>query len=284
MKTLMKTIFLAAVTMSAGLQAAVNDIPLAVTTLAHPSLLSTPTADQLKRSDEYLNRGLRFLANEETYGRAVREFEDSVRMYPRASNYKALGTAYYQMGNKAKAAWAYRQSLQLEPNKEVQALVDSFEGRERKDEQFRDEHDRIRFSRLLDSGNKNIKKDRLDSAFRDFLDAYRIMPDRKAREPLGRVGIQLVEQNVKAGNYEKSGRMIEDLRGIYGRANNITAKEEAYLARLDKAELQWAEATGQKLRKMEKALQSDEERFKREIDKEAAKHGGDRNNINVNTR
>jgi len=111
------------------LQAEDMDIPLAVTGLAHPSLISTPTAGELRKSDEYLRAGLAFLKKNAPQ-RAVDEFNDSVHLAPRAENYKALGTAYYQAGNSAKAAWAYRQSLKLRPDAQVQALIDSLEGKD----------------------------------------------------------------------------------------------------------------------------------------------------------
>src|SRR6266852_4898520 len=84
-----------------------DGIPLAVTTLAHPSLYTTPTGAELAQSDRYLKSGLAFL-QKKVPARAVEELKDSVRIAPRAENYKALGTAYYELGNPLKAAWAYR--------------------------------------------------------------------------------------------------------------------------------------------------------------------------------
>ncbi len=93
-----------------------DGIPLAVTTLAHPSLYTTPTTGELAQSDRYLASGLAFL-QKKVPARAVEELKDSVRIAPRAENFKALGTAYYEVGDPRKAAWAYRESLQLRPRR-----------------------------------------------------------------------------------------------------------------------------------------------------------------------
>ena len=101
-----------------ALQAQEMDIPLAVTGSAHPVATSTPSVDELHKSDDYLKAGLSFLKKNLPL-RAVDEFNDSVALAPRSENYKALGTAYYQAGNTHKAAWAYRQSLALQARRQA---------------------------------------------------------------------------------------------------------------------------------------------------------------------
>jgi Flp pilus assembly protein TadD len=124
----MKRLFLAiALGGSASLIAQDLQIPLAVTGSAKPLAMSTPTTEDLRKSDDHLKDGLAFLKNMLPL-RAVDEFNESVALAPRAENYKALGTAYYQAGNTHKAAWAYRQSLALKPDAKLQALLDSLAG------------------------------------------------------------------------------------------------------------------------------------------------------------
>ena len=262
MKTIFKlTLSFAALAFSSGL-AALNDIPLAVTTLAHPSLLETPTAAQLKKSDNYLQRGLKALSRNET-GRAIEEFRDSVKISPTSDNYKALGTSYYQSGDSAKAAWAYRQSLQLQPNAQVQALVDSLEGRDDPKESFKDEHDRLRYAKLLSEGKAFEKEGKLDTAFGRYKEANGILPGPEAREPMGRVGVAIVEKSVSGQNYAKGLEKVKELRSVYKNAKDTVKSEDQYLSRLDKAERALANAAGEKSRELEKATQSDKERFDR---------------------
>ena len=112
---------------AAGLSAAESDSPLAVTGQAAAQRPLSPTAAEQALSDRFLNKGLDSLkvghANE-----AVQALLDSVRLAPGADNTKALGTAYYQAGNLAKAAWAYRQSLQWKEDKRVRQLLDQLAG------------------------------------------------------------------------------------------------------------------------------------------------------------
>ena len=107
---------------AAGLSAADTDSPLAVTGQAAAQRPLSPTAADQALSDRFLNKGMGCLkqgrANE-----AVQALLDSVRLAPGADNTKALGTAYYQCGNLAKAAWAYRQSLQWKEDARVRALL-----------------------------------------------------------------------------------------------------------------------------------------------------------------
>ena len=245
---------------------AVQDVPLAVTTLAHPSLRETPTAAQLKKSQSYLERGLKALSKQD-YTRALEDFKDSVKIAPGADNYKALGTAYYQVNDKAKAAWAYRQSIQLRPDNEVQALVDSLEGRDDPKEIFKDKHDELRYAKLLKEGREFEKQGKLDSAMGRFRQANELHPGPAAREHYGRAVIELVEEAVASKNYAKGKKLVGELGDAYRDAKDLSRREENYLSRLDKAESSLAVAAGEKARELEKAGQTDKERFERDMQK-----------------
>jgi tetratricopeptide (TPR) repeat protein len=104
------------------------DAPLAVTALAAPSLRATPSAVEQGLSDKYLRAGLDLL-KKNALRQAVQALLDSVRLAPGADNYKALGTAYYQVGNAPKALWAYQESLERRPDAKVEALAEQLEGR-----------------------------------------------------------------------------------------------------------------------------------------------------------
>ena len=277
----MKNLLLAAMLLSgAALWADAMDIPLAVTGLAHPSLLSTPTAGELKKSDEYLKAGLMFL-KKNTPRRAVDEFNDSVRLAPRAENYKALGTAYYQAGNSAKAAWAYRQSLQLRPDAQVQALIDSLEGKDHPEEQFKDKNDEIRYGRLLKSGQDHERQGKRDSALRDYLDAYQLKREPAARRPIGRLAAGLIDDYLAARSTAKAIEVMIQAKQAYAGAKDMNSDEMKSLARIEKAEDAVVKMTGEKLRQHETDMQTDKERWERKIAEIEAGKGGTRININA---
>lgn len=261
-----------------NLQAADLDIPLAVTGVAHPSLNSTPTSGELKKSDEYLKAGLSFL-KKNTPQRAVDEFNDSVRLAPRAENYKALGTAYYQAGNSARAAWAYRQSLQLKPDSQIQALIDSLEGRDHPEEQFKDKNDEIRYDRLLKSGAASEKRGKRDSAMRDYVEAYALKHEPEARYPVGRLAAGLVDDYIKARSTAKAIEVMIKAKQVYAGAKDLNAEEIRSLARLEKAETEVVKMTGEKLREHEIAMQTDRQRWERKIAEIEASKGGNRIHI-----
>jgi tetratricopeptide (TPR) repeat protein len=270
MKHLIFGLFLGA---AAILRAEDMDIPLAVTGLAHPSLLTTPTAGELRKSDEYLKSGLAFLKKNMPQ-RAVDEFNDSVHLAPRAENYKALGTAYYQAGNSAKASWAYRQSLQLKPDTQVQALIDSLEGKDHPEENFRDKNDEIRYARLLKSAAAAEKQGKRDSAMRDYLDAYQLKREPEARRPVGRLGARLIEDYLKARSTSKAIEVLIKVRHTYENAKDLDAAEIQELARVEKAETEVVRLTGEKLRQHEVDMQSDRERWERHLAELEASRGG----------
>jgi len=108
---------------AAGAASADTDVPLAVTGQAGAQGALSPTAADQALSDQYLNSGMESLRLGHA-GAAVQALLDSVRLAPGADNTKALGTAYYQLGNLPKAAWAYEQSLQWRPDLRVRALLD----------------------------------------------------------------------------------------------------------------------------------------------------------------
>jgi tetratricopeptide (TPR) repeat protein len=236
-----------------------DDIPLAVTTTTHPSLLTTPTQAQLEKSDDYLKAGLVFM-EKQNYARAVAEFEDSVRQAPRAKNFKALGTAYFNLGDKQRAAEAYRESLQLEADPKVSALVDSLEGREDKEGQFANKADELRYSKLVKDGAQMEKKGKRDKAFQYFHEAYGLKPDSLSREKLGNLGIRLAEDHLKARSYETSAAYCSKLRVVYRRARDLSQKEFEDLKRLDAVEIQLAKGAGEKGRTIEKAMETERER------------------------
>lgn len=249
------------------------DIPLAVTGLAHPSLITTPTAGELRKSDEYLKSGLTFLKKNMPQ-RAVDEFNDSVHLAPRAENYKALGTAYYQVGNAPKAAWAYRQSLQLKPDAQVQALIDSLEGKDHPEENFKDKNDEIRYARLIKSGAASERQGRRDSAIRDFLDAYQLKHEPEARRPVGRLGARLIDDYLKAKSTSKAIEVMIKVRHAYENAKDLDSAEIQDLARVEKAETEVVKLTGEKLRQHEVDMQSDRERWERHLAELEASRGG----------
>jgi hypothetical protein len=100
-----------------------NDSPLALTGLASAQGPVSPTAADQAQSQQYLAKGMDCLRLGHANA-AVQALLDAVRLAPDADNTKALGTAYYQVGNLPKAAWAYQQSLQWRPDGRVQSLLD----------------------------------------------------------------------------------------------------------------------------------------------------------------
>jgi tetratricopeptide (TPR) repeat protein len=250
-----------------------QDIPLAVTGLAHPSLLTTPTVDELKKSDEYLRDGLVFLKNN-LPERALSEFKDSVRLAPRAENYKALGTAYYQVGDPTRADWAYRQSLQLRPDAQVQALIDSLEGKDHPEEQFKDVNDQVRFDRLRRSAASFERRGKHDSAIRDYADAYALKADPAVRKPIARIAASLVEDDLKARAADRAIEVLVRVRNVYANAKDMDEEELGWLERLDRSEAKVVKLTGEKLREHEVDMQTDKERWRRKIEEIEAKKGG----------
>jgi tetratricopeptide (TPR) repeat protein len=244
------------------------DIPLAVTTLAHPSLRTTPTAAEKGLSDKYLQSGLLFL-KKDSPERAIQEFKDSVRIAPSAQNYKALGTAYFQAGDKLKAAWAYRESLQLGPDPKVQALVDSLEGKDHPEEAFRDKNDELRHARLLESAAKEAKAGQRDSALRDYVDAYGIHAGPDSAGPGCRLAAELVDGYLDAGALDKAIITLSQAEPLK-RAKDLDAKSLAAVGRLSKAETRVVQATGAKLREHQKAMLSDREAWERAMQEKMA--------------
>lgn len=244
------------------------DIPLAVTTLASPSLRTTPTTAEKALSDRYLRTGLTFL-QKNSPDRALQEIKDSVRIAPSADNYKALGTAYYQLNDKLKAAWAYRESLQLGPDVKVQALVDSLEGKDHPEESFANKNDELRYGRLLKGAADEAKAGKRDSALRDYVDAYRIMPGRDSAGPAYRLAADLSDEYIKAGALDKAiitMTQVQDLKG----AKDLNKGDLAALGRLSKSEDAVVEATGSRLRDHQKAMLSDREAWERSITEKMA--------------
>ncbi|MES2201345.1 MAG: hypothetical protein V4498_03755 [candidate division FCPU426 bacterium] len=259
---------------SQRLEAVEMDVPLAVTGLAHPSLISTPTGDEVRKSDDYLKAGLIFLKNN-LPERAVSEFNDSVRMAPRAENYKALGTAYYQAGNQARAIWAYRQSIQLKPDEQVQALVDSLEGKDHPEERFKDLNDETRFARLMKSAARHEKKGRRDSAIRDYADAYALKADPDARRPIAGLSAGLAEEYIRVRSADRAIEVMVRAKHVYANAKDLDPQELDSLARLERAEAQVTKLTGERLREHEIDMQTDMERWRRKVREiEASKGGG----------
>ena len=108
---------------AAGHAAPDLDAPLALTCQAAAQAAVSPTAADQALSDHYLAMGMESLKTGHPNA-ALQQLLDSVRLAPGADNTKALGTAYYQLGNLPKAAWAYEQSLQWKPDLRVRALLD----------------------------------------------------------------------------------------------------------------------------------------------------------------
>lgn len=240
------------------------DVPLAVTGMAHPSLRTTPTSGELKRSDEYLRSGLLFLKKNHVK-RAIDDFNDSVRLAPRAKNFKALGTAYHQDGNIAKAAWAYRESLQLEPDPKVQALVDSFEGKDHPEERFADKNDEVRYARLLKEAAALEKEGRRDSALRGYIEAFNLLPSPEAQKPVFRLAASLAVDYAEAGSVAKAVQVLIKAKHVKERSKDLGKEELANLSRLEKVEDKVVALTGEKLRSHEVDMQTDKERWERRI-------------------
>jgi tetratricopeptide (TPR) repeat protein len=250
------------------LPAADADIPLAVTTLAHPSLRVTPTDAERELSDRYLQNGLLFLKKNNPE-RAIQEFKDAVRIAPSAANYKALGTAYYQAGDKLKGAWAYRESLQLEPDPKVQALVDALEGKDHPEETFQSKNDELRHARLLEMARADAKAGRRDRALRGYLEAYALHPAADSAGPGARLAADLVEEALAAGALDKAIVTLSQAQPLR-EAKNLDAAGLAALGRLAKAEDRVVAATGAKLRDHQKALLSDREAWERALQEKMA--------------
>jgi Tfp pilus assembly protein PilF len=119
-RTLIPILLLLAV---AGRASADPDSPLALTGQAQSQSPVSPTAADQALSDHYLALGMDNLRTGHADA-ALQQLLDSVRLAPGAENTKALGTAYYQLGNLPKASWAYQQSLQWKPDQRVQALLE----------------------------------------------------------------------------------------------------------------------------------------------------------------
>jgi tetratricopeptide (TPR) repeat protein len=104
------------------------DSPLALTGQAGAQAALSPTAADQALSQQYLSTGQDCLRQGHANA-ALQALLDAVRLAPDADNTKALGTAYYQLGNLPKAAWAYRQSLQWRPDGRVQSMLEQLEAR-----------------------------------------------------------------------------------------------------------------------------------------------------------
>lgn len=249
-----------------------QDIPLAVTITAYPTMMETPTAGQIELAETYLKTGLKFLERK-NFARAIAEFQDSIKQVPGAKNYLGLGTAYFDAGDKARAAWAYRQSLAFEPNPKVQALVDSFEGKEDLDATFADSYAEQRFYKLMGQGAKARKAGKQDTAFAAYRDAYEIKKDSEAREPMAAIGVALAEKHLDSGNLKKAGKVIHSLKDAFEDAKDLNDRETALYKRLDKVSDRLIQATGDKIRKTEKALETEKDKknqkFKMHIETES---------------
>jgi tetratricopeptide (TPR) repeat protein len=253
------------------------DIPLAVTTLAHPSMRTTPTSAELALSERYLRSGLEFL-KKDAPERAVQEFKDAVRIAPSADNYRALGTAYYQVGDTMKAAWAYRESLQLGPDPKVQALVDSLEGKDHPEEGFANKNDEVRHGRLMAAAAEHVKAGRRDSGLRDYVTAYKVKPGPESAGPAYRLAADLADEYIAAGALDKAivtMTQVQDLKG----AKDLGKADLSALGRLDKAETKVVQATGAKLREHQKAMLSDRQAWERAL---ADKMAGKVKEVNLN--
>lgn len=264
--------FLAAAPMAAE----TLDIPLAVTSLAHPSMRTTPTAGEKAMSEKYLRSGLAFLAKDQPQ-RAVQELKDAVRIAPSADGYKALGTAYYQADDKLKAAWAYRESLQLRPDAKVQELVDALEGKDHPEEQFASKNDEIRHQRLLDSAKADAKAGKRDSALRSYVEAYALKAGPESAGPAYRLASELADEYLAQGVVGKAIVVMAQVQPLKG-AKDLGKADLAALGRLDKAETKVVQLTGAKLREHEKAMLSDREGWERAL---AEKLAGKVNSINL---
>ncbi len=240
------------------------EIPLAVTGTAHPSLLKTPTSGQRAKSDQYLKAGLIFM-QKGSHERAVQELQDSVRLAPRAENYQALGTAYFNAGNSAKAAWAYRESLQLKPDDKIQALIENLEGRDHPEERFANKSDELSYAAKLKQAKDFEKAGKIDKALRAWAEAAALMPGSEAREPQLRIHTQRAEKNLKAKHSELVLRDLNGFRTAFGDGKDLSEQEYAYLGRAAKVEEQYYVLDGAKAREREVAGQSDEYRWTRKM-------------------
>lgn len=260
-----------------SLRAEPVDVPLAVTTLAHPSMRTTPTASEKALSEKYLRAGLAFLQKDAPQ-RAVQEFKDAVRLAPSAENYKALGTAYYQAGDKLKAAWAYRESLQLGADPKVQALVDALEGKDHPEEAFADKNDELRHARLIESAGAHAKAGRRDSALRDYVEAYKVKAGPETAGPAFRLAADMADKYLAAGALDKAIVSMAQVQGLK-KAKDLKPADIAALGRLDKAETKVLQATGSRLRDHQKAMLSDRQAWERSI---AEKMAGKVKDVNLN--
>jgi tetratricopeptide (TPR) repeat protein len=254
-----------------------DGIPLAVTTLAHPSLRSTPTTAELAQSERYLASGLAFLKKDQPE-RAVEELKDSVRLAPRAENYKALGTAYYQAGKTWKAAWAYRESLQLKPDAKVQALVDSLEGKDHAEDRFATQYDELRYKKLVQAGKDDEKAGKRDTALRDYTEAFAVHNGAEARRPAFRLAAELTDDYLKAGavvNAIKTMALVSPLRAG---ARDLDSSELVALRHLEGAETEVVKLTGARLREHQKAMLTDQQEWERRVQEKLAGRPG---NVNL---
>jgi tetratricopeptide (TPR) repeat protein len=260
----------------AALRAQDDGIPLAVTTLAHPSLRTTPTAAELAQSDRYLKAGLTFL-QKKVPDRAVEELKDSVRIAPRAENFKALGTAYFDLGDRLKAAWAYRESLQLKPDAKVQELVDSLEGRDHPEEAFATKYDELRYAKLLKSGHENEKLGRRDTALRDYVEAWDVHNGEEARKPAFKLAAGLTDDYLKSKAVVKAIQTLDKVSALRVGAKDLDRDEMAAMARMESAETEVVTLTGVKLREHQKAMLSDREAWERSVQEKLAGRPGNTN-------
>jgi tetratricopeptide (TPR) repeat protein len=260
---------------SGYLRAEDDGIPLAVTTLAYPSL-RTPTASELAQSDRYLKSGLDFL-QKNLPQRAVEDMKDSVRIAPRAENYKALGTAYYQLGDALKAAWAYRQSLQLKPDAKVQALVDSLEGKDHPEDRFATNYDALRYQKLIDDGQAEEKDGKRDSALRDYMDAWTLHNGPEARKPAFKLGAALAGDYLQAKSVVKAIEVMDEVSPLRVGAKDLSKEELGALAKLEDADAEVLKLTGARLRDHQKAMLSDKEAWERSVQEKLAERPGNTN-------
>jgi hypothetical protein len=253
-RTMMQSkLFLAAVlALAAGRTARADglDAPLAVTTLARPSLSGTPTLGQQEESRRHLNAGLDLLKRN-LPERAVQAFNDSVRLDPGADNYKALGTAYYQSGNRLKAAWAYGESLRYRADPNVQALADSL----RAGDGAPAGADPAYYRRAMDRAAADEKAGAVESAIRDYLDAYRAKPGAESASPCLRLASLAVARDLAPGTGSLS-KAVELLIAVapLKDAAGLDAEARDSLRSLDGSGRDAERRSGMNLKDNEKAM------------------------------
>jgi tetratricopeptide (TPR) repeat protein len=215
---------------SAGL-AADPYAPLAVTsqTGTVPSVL--PTDGNPVLSGKYLQAGLSDLSKG-LPGPAVQAFNDSVRLCPTSENYRALGTALFEVGDEPKAKWAFEQAQLLKPDPKIQAVIQALDASGKGGVELG--KGTVGYQDLLTSAGVKAAGGDTQGALKDYLAAFKAQPVPENAKACLRLAAGILDADIADKNMKKA---AEDLRAIQGPLGSAGLGPEGaeLVSRIDKS-------------------------------------------------